>query len=282
MPMIYPQSMQAAFSEKAHVERAKKEFEAARVKIIFSCWIDILGRAKTKPVPVSKFETLCIGKGPQFAVHSVSMFPELGPSDPDQIPIPDLDALYICPWSSEYAIVFADLFYKDTPYDVCPRMAPKRTMKEAAEAGYAFYAGMEPEFIVLRYDENGQLARAIDDDPQSGKGFRPRRQAFGYDIEYLLNSMPFLADVIQYLDKLGWGLKNVVCEGAYSQFEVDFDYTNVLAMADRFTFLRIMLKEIAKRHGMFVTYMPLHMQDEWNRFRETITEWEKKEYLRFY
>ena len=53
---------------------------------------------------------------------------------------------------------------------------------------------------------------------------------------------------------MGWGLKNVVCEGAYSQFEIDFDYTTVLVMADRFTFLRILLKEIAKRHGMFVTY----------------------------
>ena len=32
---------------------------------------------------------------------------------------------------------------------------------------------------------------------------------------------------------MGWGLKNVVCEGAYSQFEIDFDYSTVLGMADR-------------------------------------------------
>ena len=43
--------------------------------------------------------------------------------------------------------------------------------------------------------------------------------------------MPFLADVVDLLNTLGWGLKNVVCEGAYSQFEVDFDYTDVLGMA---------------------------------------------------
>lgn len=263
MSRPYPTSLEAAIPDKDRIEKAKQTLKKAGVKYVFSCWIDILGSPKTKPVPVSEFENLCIGKGPQFAVHSVSMFPELGAADPDQVPIPDLDALFVCPWNTEYAIVFADLFYKGAPYDVCPRMALKRTVQEAADAGYAFYAGMEPEFIVLRYDEDGQPVKGIDDDPVPGKGFRPRRQAFGYDIEYTLNSMPYLADIIEILNGMGWGLKNVVCEGGYSQFEVDFDYTDVLGMADRFTFLKILLKEIAKRHGMFVTYMPKPAQTDW-------------------
>lgn len=263
MANLYPETLAAAIPEKSRIDKAKQDLEKAGVKFVFSCWIDILGSPKTKPVPVSEFENLCIGKGPQFAVHSVSMFPELGPADPDQVPIPDLDALFVCPWNPEYAIVFADLFYKDAPYDVCPRMALKRIVQEAANAGYAFYAGMEPEFIVLRYDDRGQPVKAIDDDPTWDGGFRPRRQAFGYDIEYSLDSMPFLADVVQQLNGMGWGLKNVVCEGAYSQFEVDFDYTTVLGMADRFTFLRILLKETAKRHDLFVTFMPKPAQGDW-------------------
>jgi glutamine synthetase len=139
----------------------------------------------------------------------------------------------------------------------------KRIVAEAAEAGYAFYAGFEPEFIVLRYDENGQPVKAIDDDPPSGEGLRPRRQAFGYDVEYSLDSMPFLSDVVGHLQRMGWGLKNVVCEGAYSQFELDFGYTTVLGMADRFTFLRVLLKEVAKSHGMFITFMPKPAQGDW-------------------
>ena len=263
MASLYPTSLAEAIPDRPRIDKAKAELEKAGVKYVLSCWIDILGSPKTKPVPVSEFERLCIGKGPQFAVHSVSMFPELGPADPDQIPIPDLDAIFICPWNREIAIVFADLFYEGSPYDVCPRMALKRTAHEAAEAGYAFYAGMEPEFIVLRYDENGQPVKAIDDDPEAGDGFRPKRQAFGYDVEYSLDSMPFLTDVIEQLNAMGSGLKNVVCEGAYSQFEIDFDYSTVLGMADRFTFLRILLKEVAKRHGLFVTYMPKPAQGDW-------------------
>lgn len=263
MSGIYPVRLADAIPDKSRIAKAKAELEKAGVKYVFSCWIDILGSPKTKPVPLSEFENLCIGKGPQFAVHSVSMFPELGPADPDQIPIPDLDAIFICPWNPEFAIVFADLFYEDAPYAVCPRLALKRIVAEAADAGYAFYAGFEPEFIVLRYDENGQPVKAIDDDPTAGEGLRPRRQAFGYDVEYSLDSMPFLTDVVGYLNGMGWGLKNVVCEGAYSQFELDFHYTTVLGMADRFTFLRILLKEAAKAHGMFVTYMPKPAQGDW-------------------
>jgi glutamine synthetase len=64
-------------------------------------------------------------------------------------------------------------------------------------------------------------------------------------------------------DKLGWDMKNVVCEGAYSQFELDFGYTDLLGMADRFVFLRVMLKELAKRRGLFVTFMPKPTQADW-------------------
>ena len=36
--------------------------------------------------------------------------PELSPADTDQIPLPDLESVYICPWDKTTAIIFADLF----------------------------------------------------------------------------------------------------------------------------------------------------------------------------
>lgn len=264
MTTLYPTTMTAAMPSRERIEEARSRLEKAGVKYVMSCWIDLLGVPKTKPVPLSELEALCAGKGPQFAVHSVSMVPELGPADPDQIPIPDLDALYICPWDTTVAIVFADLYFLGAPYAVCPRLALKRQVKAAADLGYRFFAGFEPEFIVMRYDENGQPQKAFDTDPLPGSGgLRPRRQAFGYDVEFSLDAMPFLGELIDIIDGLGWGMKDVVCEGAYSQFELDFGFTDLVAMADRFTFLRIMLKEVAKKHGYFITYMPKPTQGDW-------------------
>jgi glutamine synthetase len=257
-----PTDLASALPSLDRIREEKAKLESAGVKYVLSCWIDMLGVPKTKPVPLSNFEALCLGKGPQFAVHSVSFVPELGPADSDQIPLPDLDTLVICPWDRTCAWVFSDLWWEDAPYNLCPRHALKRNIRDAAEKGYAGFVGIEPEFFAMRW-RDGQPVKAFEDDPYPGEGLRPRRQAFGYDVEFTANSMGFLGDLIDTLEDLGWGLKDVVAEGGYSQFELDFTYTDILQMADRFIFLRILLKETAKKHGMFVTFMPKPTVGDW-------------------
>ncbi len=260
-PIYFDRFDEAVERNRSRMAALREQLEAAGVKYLLSSWIDLHGIPKTKPVPMSDFEALCLGKGPQFAVHSISYVPELSPADSDQVMVPDLDAVYICPWDTTTAILFADLYWEGAPYNVCPRMALKRAVQEARDAGYEGFAGVEPEFIAMRYDENGQPVKAIDDDPADG--VRPRRQAFGYDVEYSLDSMPFFKDMIDILEGLGWNLHDVVAEGAYSQFELDFHYTDLLEMADRLVFLRILLKEVAKDHGMFITFMPKPTVGDW-------------------
>ena len=264
MSKIYYGAMEDAIERnRARMPEVKARLEKAGVKYLLSCWIDLLGVPKTKPVPMHDFEALCLGRGPQFAVHSVSFVPELGPADPDQIMIPDLDALYICPWDTTQAWFFADLYWQGEPYNLCPRMALKRQVAQAVEVGLRPMSGVEPEFIVMRYDEEGRPVKAFDDDPPLAGGNRPRRQAWGYDAEASIDSMPFLGELIDILGDLDWDLHDVVCEGAYSQFELDFGYTDAVAMADRLTFLRVLLKEVAKNHGAFVTYMPKVTVGDW-------------------
>jgi len=55
----------------------------------------------------------------------------------------------------------------------------------------------------------------------------------------------------------------VVAEGAYSQFELDFGPSDAVDAADRMVLLRVLLKEIAKKHGLFVTYMPKPAAGDW-------------------
>ena len=247
------------------IERVREEhakLAEAGVRYVFSCWVDMHGLPKTKPVPLSDFENLCMGKGPQFAVHSISSVPELGAADPDQIPVPDLDSLVVCPWDPSCAWMFADLWWEDAPYNLCPRQTLRRAVSDTAAKGFAAFAGIEPEFIVMRW-RDGQPVKAFDDDPLPSEGVRGRRQAFGYDIEYTIDSMGFLGPVIDILQDLGWGLKDVVCEGSYSQFELDFGYTDLVGMADRLVFLRVLLKEVAKQQGLFATFMPKPSTGDW-------------------
>ena len=262
MEKIYYENLDEAIERnRPKISESKKKLQDAGVKYVLSSWIDMHGVPKTKPVPMSDFEELCLGKGPQFAVHSISFVPELSPADPDQIPLPDLNSIFICPWDKTTAIIFADLFWEGAPYNVCPRQALKRIIQEKQDQGYQGFAGVEPEFIVMKYNDKGEPVKAIDNDPP--ESIKPRRQAFGYDVEYSLDSMHFLKELMDILGELGWDLHDVVAEGAYSQFELDFHYTDLLQMADRLVFLRILLKEIAKKHNMFVTFMPKPTIGDW-------------------
>ncbi|MDE2791024.1 MAG: glutamine synthetase [Paracoccaceae bacterium] len=257
----YVEQMDSALPSEERIRETHERLEREGVKYLLPAWIDLFGIPKTKPVPLCDFRDLCIGKGPQFAVHSVSYVPELTPADPDQIIIPDLDAVYVCPWDRSTAMIFCDLFWEGQPYNVCPRQALKRGIQDAREAGFVGSAGIEPEFIAMRFDESGRPVKAVENDPANA--INPRRQAFGYDLEYSIEAMPFFKDMIDILNEMGWGLHDVVAEGAYSQFELDFHYTNVLEMADRLVFLRILLKEVAKRHGWFITFMPKPTTGDW-------------------
>ncbi len=261
MSNTYYENFADALPSAARIKKEKKKLEDAGVQYVMSTWIDLFGIPKTKPVPMSDFEPLCMGKGPQFAIHSISFVPELTPADSDQVIVPDLDAIYICPWDPTTAIIFADIYWEDKPYNVCPRQALKRAVRDAAEKGYEGHCGIEPEFIALRYNDEGKPVKAIDNDPENG--LRPRRQAFGYDVEYSIDSMPFLKELIDIVEDLGWNMHDVVAEGAYSQFELDFHYTNLVEMSDRLVFLRLLLKEVAKKHGMFITFMPKPTVGDW-------------------
>ena len=73
---IYYESFEDAVERnRKKIPEVHKKLKSAGVKYILSSWIDLHGIPKTKPVPMSDFELLCLGKGPQFAAHSISFVP---------------------------------------------------------------------------------------------------------------------------------------------------------------------------------------------------------------
>ena len=91
---IYYESFEDAIERnRKKVPEVHKKLKSAGVKYVLSSWIDLHGVPKTKPVPLSDFELLCLGKGPQFAAHSISFVPELTPADSDQVPLSDQSLL---------------------------------------------------------------------------------------------------------------------------------------------------------------------------------------------
>lgn len=230
-------------------ERAREEKQrlvAAGVEYAFATWVDIHGRSKAKFVPIGRFEELARGSE-QYTTQAFEGMGPLGPHDSDQAAVPDLDSVTICPWDRRLAWMASDIYYEGEPYEYCSRSILKRNVARAREAGYGFMLGIEPEFYVLRRDERGKIA------PYHPNDVGP---CWAYDVEATLDSMPLLEVLQRYVDELGWELGSFDHEGGHGQYELDFGFADVVTMADRFTFLRLMLKEVAKRFGAFATFMP--------------------------
>ena len=212
-----------------------------------------------------------MGKVPQFAVHSISFVPGVDAGRPGPDPGAGPRHAHRLPLGPQLHVDVRGTCGGKTRRTICAparrsgAQALRRAVRDAAAKGFAGFAGVEPEFIVMRWHD-GRPVKAFDNDPLPGEGVRPRRQAFGYDVEYSIDSMEFLGSLIDILEELGWGLKDVVAEGAYSQFELDFTYTDVLGMADRLVFLRVLLKEVAKQHGMV---RDLHAEADRRRLART-------------
>jgi glutamine synthetase len=240
-------------AERDRIADSKQRLLEGGVEYCFAAWVDIHGRPKAKMVPVEQFEQLARGSE-MYTVQAFDGMGALGPQAPDQAVLPDIGSLTVFPWDRRFAWMTGDLYWKGEPYEYCSRSILKRTIKRAFDAGYAMNLGIEPEFYILRPGSDGRRSEPYH---PNDKG-----PTLAYDVEGTLDSMSVLDEIRQCLDKLGWEVGSFDHEGGHSQYEFDFGFTDVLTMCDRFVFLRLMVKEIAKRHGAFATFMPKPFADD--------------------
>jgi glutamine synthetase len=230
-----------------HARELAKELAAKGVKFCIAAYVDVHGVPKGKAVPIEKLEKMC--KGTElFTVGAMEGMGLVGPHEDECAAIPDLETMTIVPWDPRVAWFAADLEYHGAPYRNDSRTILRGQLARAAERGWRFDVGVETEFYVLRRREQGGL------DTPSGVPFKGTTPA--YDVYQTIESLEFLAPMVDAMNGLGWGVYSFDQEGGHGQFEFDFDYTDALRMADRFVFLRVMAKALAKRMGFFATFMP--------------------------
>lgn len=76
---------------------------------------------------------------------------------------------------------------------------------------------------------------------------------------------------------LGWGPYQNDHEDANGQFEMNWDYDDVLKTADRHAFFKYMTKSIAEKHGLRATFMPKPFANlTGNGCHAHVSVWDKK------
>jgi glutamine synthetase len=219
--------------------------ESQGVRYALASYADIHGRSKCKVVPIGHLDQMLNGSE-LFTGAALDGVPQ-EVNDDEVAAIPDPASATVLPWKNDTAWFASDLWLNGQPFEACSRNILKRAIRKATEMGFVFNLGIETEFFLFRETEGGGFSPLGLADPLD----KP-----AYDVRTMLACLPVVQEIVEAMNGLGWDVFSFDQEDAPGQFETDFKYADALTMADRFTFFRLMAHEIARKHGLFASFMP--------------------------
>jgi glutamine synthetase len=231
-------------SIQANSKLLQSRLQEQGVKYALASYVDIHGMCKAKMVPLNHFQQMIMGSE-LFTGAALDGIPQ-SVHDEEVSARPDLKSAIALPWNREVVWFASDLYYQNAPFTACSRNILKRTLGRAERMGYIFNLGIETEFFILKDTADGFIPAS--DRDNSAKA--------AYDVPTLLDNYQVIDELVTAMNDLGWDVYSFDHEDARGQFEIDFNYSDALTMADRFTFFRLMAGEIARKHGCFASFMP--------------------------
>jgi glutamine synthetase len=229
---------------KEYVLRMAKEQDVKFIRLWFS---DILGSLKSVAITVEELEE-ALEEGKGFDGSSIEGFARIDESD--MMAMPDPNTFAILPWrpaENRVARIFCDILLPGgQPFEGDPRYVLKRNLKRAADLGYTFYVAPELEYF---YFANPESTTVLD------------RGGY-FDLTPLDAATDLRRETVLALEEMGIGVEASHHEVAPSQHEIDLRYTDALTMADSTMTYRLIVKEVALRHGVHATFMPKPLADQ--------------------
>ena len=158
--------------------------------------------------------------------------------------MPDPSTFQVLPWRPREratARMFCDVVRADgTPFEGDPRYILKQQLSRASAAGFTSYVSPEIEFFYFK-DMHGT-------EPIDAGGY--------FDLTPLDSGSDLRRETVLTLEEMGIPVVLSHHEAAPGQHEIDLRYTDALTMADSIMTYRLVVKEVAMRHGVYATFMP--------------------------
>lgn len=208
-------------------------------------FIDIFGILKS--VNITPDELADAFKGNlMFDGSSIDGYARINESD--QCLVPDPETFQVMPWrptEKGVARMICDVYNPDgTPFEGCPRYNLKRVLREASELGFEVNMGPEGEFFLFNTDDKGRPTFDIHD------------KAGYFDLAPIDYGEDARRDIVLTMKQMGFRIEASHHEVAPGQHEIDFKYDEALCTADKWITFRDVVKNIAKQHGLYATFMP--------------------------
>ncbi len=224
---------------KADIIKLVKEKDVKFIRLWFT---DILGQVKSFAITDSELEN-ALENGMGFDGSSITGYQRIEESD--MIAMPDPSTFQVLPWrprEKAVARMICDVLTPDRkPYEGDPRFVLKRALQRAKDLGFDhFYVGPELEYFYFR---NSQGTDTLDHG-----GY--------FDLTTLDVASDLRRETILALEEMQVPIEYSHHEVGPSQHEIDMRYQDALTMADVVMTYRVVVKEIAQKHGVYATFMP--------------------------
>lgn len=227
-------------------EDIKQLIEEKNVSFIRLQFTDILGTIKNVEIPVSQLDKALDNKM-MFDGSSIEGFVRIEESD--MYLYPDLNTFVVFPWTSEKGKVarfICDVYTaKGEPFAGDPRNNLKRILKKMEDLGFTnFNLGPEPEFFLFKLDDRGEPTLEVND---HGGYFDLAPTDLGENCR---------RDIVLELEEMGFEIEASHHEVAPGQHEIDFKYADAITACDNIQTFKLVVKTIARKHGLHATFMP--------------------------
>jgi len=222
-----------------------EEFGISSVRMWFT---DMLGFLKSFSITPKELAG-AFEEGMGFDGSSIEGYKRIQESDMVAVPIPTTtQVLPFRSGGSRSLRMFAEIRNPDgTPYPSDPRRVLMRQLERLGGLGYsAMNIGPEPEFFYFKDSINAEVldhAGYFDINPVD----------IGDDIREV---------TVFALEAMGIPVEYHHAEVAPSQHEIDIRFQEALRMADSLQTHKYLVKEIARRCGVFATFMPKPLEGE--------------------
>ena len=215
------------------------------VEFIRLQFTDIFGTLKNVAITASQIES-ALKNECMFDGSAIEGFVRIEESD--MYLHPDLDTFQIFPWrpqQGKVARLICDVYRPNgEPFEGDPRYILKKVIKQAEDMGYQFEVGPECEFFLFHTDDNGMPTTITH---EKGSYFDLGPVDLGENAR---------RDMVLNLEDMGFEIEASHHEVASAQHEIDFAHNGALQTADDIMTLKLVIKSIAKRHGLHASFMP--------------------------
>jgi len=223
--------------------------EERSVRFVQLWFSDVLGTAKSFQITAAELEN-ALEEGMTFDGSAIDGFSRVQESD--VLALPDAKTFQLLPHPGDgcpVARMVCDVVNLDgTPFEGDPRHVLRRVMDKAHGLGYSFYVAPELEYFYFK--QGGVVGGAMPVPPE------PLDRGSYFDLSTHDVPSEVRRETVLTLEEMGIPVEYSQHEDAPSQHEIDLRYTDAMTMADTVMTVRMVVKEVAARHGIAATFMP--------------------------